>query len=373
MKIFFFILLLAIPAASFAQSADMFTISGRLKNVRAEWIYIIYASGGAQVIDSAKVSNGTYVFRGHAGEGQPVSLLDTRPSEVVPPARDVTFIYLAPDSISIGHVDSFSNTVIAGSVANTDYKQLLDSLQPYNSREIGLSSRYGNAQAAGDSAAMRSITQQYLDMEAEKKALLGVFAKEHPHSPIALYALSLYAGEMIDPEKVQPLFDGLSVAARYSASGKAFQDRLTIAENTEVGKDAMDFTQNDTLGHPVSLSSFRGKYVLLDFWASWCGPCRAENPNVVKAYEKFHTKGFDILSVSLDRSVDKEKWLKAIHDDRLSWTQVSDLGFWNNAVAREYGITSIPQNFLIDPQGKIIGKNLKGEELEKKLDEIFSH
>jgi alkyl hydroperoxide reductase subunit AhpC len=98
-----------------------------------------------------------------------------------------------------------------------------------------------------------------------------------------------------------------------------------------------------------------------------------ENPNVVKVYEKFHAKGFDILGVSLDRSVDKEKWLKAIHDDRLAWTQVSDLGFWNNAVAREYGITSIPQNFLIDPQGKIVGKNLRGKELEKKLSEIFKN
>jgi peroxiredoxin len=199
----------------------------------------------------------------------------------------------------------------------------------------------------------------------------GKYVKDHPLSPIALYALQVYAGDIIDAEKVQPLFDGLGSGARNSSAGKAFQGKLTIAENTEVGKDAMDFTQNDTLGHPVSLASFRGKYVLLDFWASWCGPCRAENPNVVKVYEKFHAKGFDILGVSLDRSVDKANWMKAIHDDRLTWTQVSDLGFWNNAVAREYGITSIPRNFLIDPQGKIVGKNLRGEELEKKLSEIF--
>ena len=184
--------------------------------------------------------------------------------------------------------------------------------------------------------------------------------------------MQIFVGdEIVDVTNVRPIFDALSDALKNSTEGKEFEEKLTIAENTEVGKDAMDFTQNDTLGHPVSLSSFRGKYVLLDFWASWCGPCRAENPNVVKAYAKFHAKGFDVLSVSLDRTVDKEKWLKAIHDDRLAWTQVSDLGFWNNAVAREYGITSIPQNFLIDPQGKIVGKNLHGEDLEKKLSEIF--
>jgi thiol-disulfide isomerase/thioredoxin len=138
-----------------------------------------------------------------------------------------------------------------------------------------------------------------------------------------------------------------------------------------VGATAMNFTQNDTAGKPVTLSAFRGKYVLVDFWASWCGPCRMENPNVVSAYAKYHPKGFDILSVSLDRAGDKDKWLKAIYADRLAWTHVSDLQFWQNAVAVQYGVGSIPQNFLIDPQGKIVAKGLRGEDLEKKLDEIF--
>jgi peroxiredoxin len=239
---------------------------------------------------------------------------------------------------------------------------------------MALIPRFVTAQAAGDTAGIEAMKKQYITAEIGKRMTYGTFARSNPNSPIALFALQIFVGdEIVDVTNVRPIFDALSDALKNSTEGKEFEEKLTIAENTEVGKDAMDFTQNDTLGHPVSLSSFRGKYVLLDFWASWCGPCRAENPNVVKAYAKFHAKGFDVLSVSLDRTVDKEKWLKAIHDDRLSWTQVSDLGFWNNAVAREYGITSIPQNFLIDPQGKIIGKNLKGEELEKKLDEIFSH
>jgi peroxiredoxin len=134
---------------------------------------------------------------------------------------------------------------------------------------------------------------------------------------------------------------------------------------------AMDFTQNDTLGNPVSLSSFKGKYVLIDFWASWCGPCRQENPNVVKAFNNYKDKGFTVLGVSLDQPNAKDKWMKAIHDDNLTWTQVSDLKFWGNAVAVQYGIQAIPQNFLIDPQGKIIGKNLRGEALNKKLETLF--
>jgi peroxiredoxin len=140
---------------------------------------------------------------------------------------------------------------------------------------------------------------------------------------------------------------------------------------TAIGKNAPDFEQADTSGNMVKLSGFRGKYLLLDFWASWCGPCRAENPNVVKAYQKYHDRGFTILGVSLDQPGKKEAWLKAIHQDGLTWTHVSDLQFWNNAVAKMYGIRSIPQNFLLDKDGKIIATNIRAEELNKKLSEIF--
>ena len=148
-------------------------------------------------------------------------------------------------------------------------------------------------------------------------------------------------------------------------------EKIEIAKKLGIGKVAPDFTQNDTLGNPVTLSSLRGKYVLVDFWASWCGPCRRENPNVVKAFQKFKDKGFHIIGVSLDQSNAKDKWIKAIHDDQLTWTQVSDLQFWKNAVAVEYGIQAIPQNYLLDPEGKIIAKNLSGDDLDKKLEEVM--
>ena len=122
---------------------------------------------------------------------------------------------------------------------------------------------------------------------------------------------------------------------------------------------------------PISLSSFKGKYVLVDFWASWCGPCRQENPNLVKAFNRFKNQNFTVLGVSLDRPGNKEKWLKAIHNDGLAWTHVSDLNFWNSKTAALYVVRAIPQNFLLDPNGKIIGKNLRGEDLENKLEELF--
>jgi peroxiredoxin len=154
-------------------------------------------------------------------------------------------------------------------------------------------------------------------------------------------------------------------------SGVAFAKRIQIARHLQIGQPALAFTQTDTLGKPVSLSSFRGKYVLIDFWASWCGPCRAENPNVVAAFNKYKDKDFTVLGVSLDRPGQKERWLKAIHDDQLRWTHVSDLKFWDNAVAKLYDVKSIPQNFLLNKQGKIIARNIRGEALQSTLQKVI--
>ncbi|MCK7560067.1 AhpC/TSA family protein [Chitinophaga sedimenti] len=161
----------------------------------------------------------------------------------------------------------------------------------------------------------------------------------------------------------------LTPAVRKSKHAARISGYLASQKAQALNVAADDFTQNDTKGKPVKLSSFRGKYVLVDFWASWCGPCRQENPNVVAAYNKYKDKNFTVLGVSLDE--DRNDWLKAIAADKLQWTQVSDLRGWQNKVAQQYGVRSIPANFLVDPQGKIVARNLRGMDLDAKLDELL--
>ena len=287
--------------------------------------------------------------------------------------RNYFTLYLQPGHVVVKATDSLNNSVVTGSPANTDYLVLKEQLDPYNKQFKVLNSLYKDFRKANDTAALRRLDamSDSLEHEMREKVYKTYFQAHAGNSPVSVFALSQYAGYYIQPDEVEPLIGQLAPAYRGLPTVKGLVEKVAIARRLAIGAPAPDFTQADTLGHPVSLSSFKGKYVLLDFWASWCGPCRAENPNVVASFNKYKDKNFTVLGVSLDRPGAKEKWLKAIHDDQLAWTQVSDLLGWNNEVAREYGIQAIPQNLLIDPQGKIVAKNVEGEELEKKLAEVI--
>lgn len=206
-------------------------------------------------------------------------------------------------------------------------------------------------------------------MQAQSKEELIKEIKANPANNETLRLIQRVGGYNPDYKEMEALFKTLDKKVRKSNEGKIFQRYLKNLSNVAIGKKAPGITQFDLKGNPYGLQDLKGKYVLIDFWASWCPPCRAENPNLVAAYHEFKDKNFEILGVSFDKDMDA--WKKAIEDDKLVWKHVSDLQHWNNGAAIPYGIKAIPQNVLVDPNGIIIGRNLHGEDLKKKLREIL--
>ena len=352
------------PKADGAPIDSTYTLKGNVTGLPDGWVWL-YHSQTEKDVDSARVKNGSFVIKGHSSAPERC-LLGIQGKE----GKEFRFgFWLQAGEMSLtGNKDSIWKAAVTGSPTQDESLRFNEGQKDLEATESQLDKLYDQARKKNDKAQLDSLEKVFNDLDQRRRQYVKDYAAAHPASYVTAYAIYTTFVFNPQPSELGPLYKGLDPAIQSSYFGQQVKASLDAAELTDIGQPAPAFVQNDPNGKPISLASFKGKYVLLDFWASWCGPCRAENPNVLAAYQKFSPKGFTILGVSLDNN--KDKWLDAVKKDRLAWTQVSDLKGWQNKVADLYGIKGIPMNYLLDKEGKIIAKSLRGEDLEKKLEEL---
>lgn len=347
--------LFCITGTAFAQQA---TLKGNIKGLGDAELNFHYYEGNEAKTSNVKVTGDKFTWTAPMANPQKVTVMF--------PKRAV-WLFVEPGNMELnGSMDSLNKVKLTGSKIQDEADAYNKLLEPFSEQEQPLYQKYGKVSKEEQLA----LEQKLQDIRMQKRAVANKYIAEHPESAFSLSLVTDRAG-MGEYKDIQAVYDKLGKNIKASPEGKRLTERLAILKRSAIGTPMLNFTQNDTEGKPVNFAAFKGKYVLVDFWASWCGPCRAENPNVLKAYNKYKDKNFTVVGISLDDKGDN--WKKAIKDDGMPWTQLSDLKGWKNEVSQYYGIMGIPSTLLVDPKGNIIAKDLRGEILNKKLEEIFNN
>jgi peroxiredoxin len=356
----FLALLLLFPVALFAQKK--FVINGNLSGLpESSAVSLSNANTPDDTVARGIVkAGGTFELRGTVDEPNLYQLnLDGVQKKFT--------LFIGNDIVNVsGDVQTIQQLQVKGSKVHNDFEEFKKIFNPLFQELTLMGQRINRTPSLQQND---SVMGAYKSQIETIKREVDKFVASHNDSPVAPFVVMVTSEMDQDVASLERRYTKFNKNVQNGFYGKIVKQQIDNSKKGAIGTEAIDFTQADVDGKNVSLSSFRGKYVLVDFWASWCRPCREENPNVVRAFNKYKDKNFTVLGVSLDQS--RAPWLKAIKNDNLVWTQVSDLKGWGNEAAAKYNIQSIPQNFLIDPSGKIIARNLRGQDLVSKLDEIL--
>ena len=359
------LLLFLAPFIFFAcQQEKGYEIDGNLQNLDDGLVILKNKRDGRwNPIDSTKAKEGVFSFKGKVASPEMyVISVDT---------IGAFKLFVENSDIEInGHVDSLNDVHIEGSEIHNSFASFKNKLGEYD-REINkLYGDYKTAKQEGRDERADEIEEEYQAVADNKIEYIKQFVKNRTSSVISPYITSRYLLPYIKFQELDSTYKSMDSLVKKSRYAKKLKERRDLLKRVQVGKPFIDFTLPNPEGETLTFSDYIGDgYVLLDFWASWCSPCRKENPNLVKNYKKYKDNGFEIFGVSLDKN--EEAWKRAIEKDNLTWPQVSDLKGWNSDVSQKYGVMSIPSNVLINEEGKIVAKNLRGEELNEKLEEIY--
>ena len=369
MQKYFLIALISILGFACNQSAQKeelvgYEIDGTISGAENQMVFIKeYKDGKLQTVDSLTIDSAAHFqFKGE------VEVPVVRYIEV---SEERFELFLENSKISFSaKLGELDKAEVKGSKSHDELLAYHKATDSFRVRMDTLEAQYGKAVEAKNTAKITQLDADYEAIMAEKSVFVIDYVKKNSKSfasPYIVRSELVYSLSLAQLSEIVSAFDSTIYKSDYYIFLK---ERVEVLTKVEIGQDFTDFTQNDSLGKPFSLSSLKGKVILVDFWASWCGPCRRANPDVVKIYKKYHAKGFEILGVSFDKS--RADWIAAVKKDGLTWNHVSDLQGWGNAAGKLYGIMSIPHTVLIDKQGKIVAKNLGKDELDAKIAELLA-